>query len=319
MKDYKLVSPRDHIGDILIKLGKENEKIVVIDSDLATSVTTNKFALEYPNRFFEMGIAEQNSMGVTTGLSLEGLIPFYVNFSIFITGTVWTQLRQACYMRANVKIIGTHPGLDNGPDGASHHALEDIALSRVIPNLKVLVPSDTLELKEAIKEAIKIDGPVYIRVARDVVPSYNEKTIDFKIGKAQMIFDNGDDLAIIFEGTAGKQAFEAYELLEKSSYKCKLINIRSIKPIDEELIINIGKKVKGIVVVENHSKFGGLGSAISEVLIQEKTRAIVGNVAINDTFTESGKTSEIKEKYGLSKEAIFKKAEEILAKYDNKN
>ena len=312
MNEYKLISPRDYIGDILIEFGKENKKIAVIDSDLSSSVTTNKFAEVFPERFFEMGIAEQNSMGVTTGLALEGMIPFYVNFSIFSTGTVWTQLRQACYMKANVKVIGTHPGIDNGPDGASHHALEDIALSRVLPGIKVLIPSDTFELKVAIREAVSMDGPVYIRVARDIVPLYNNENVDFKIGKAQMIFDDGNDIAVIFEGTASKQAFEGYKMLKEKGYKCKLINIRSIKPIDRQMISNIGKAVKGIITVENHGIFGGLGSAVAEVLVQESNAAIVRNVAVNDTFTESGKTSEVKEKYGLCKDKICEKAMEIF-------
>ena len=141
-KNYEMISPRDFIGEILCDLAKENEKIVVLDSDLSSSVTTNKFADKFPERFFEMGIAEQNTMGAATGLALEGLIPFYVNFAIFVTGTVWTQLRQACYAKANVKLIGSHPGMDDGPDGATHHALEDLALSRVIPNLTVMNPVD---------------------------------------------------------------------------------------------------------------------------------------------------------------------------------
>lgn len=312
MNNYKLVSPRDHVGEILIELGVKNKRIVVIDSDLSTSVTTNKFGDKFPDRFFEMGIAEQNSMGVTTGLALEGLIPFYVNFSIFAIGTVWTQLRQACYTKANVKIIGTHPGMDNGPDGATRHALEDIALSRVLPNLTVLVPSDPFELKEAVKKALEINGPVYIRTARDVVPLYNEEKINFEVGKAQVIFDEGDDIAVIFEGTAAKQAFEGYELLKEKKYKCKLINIRSIKPIDKNLIKELGQKVKGIITVENHGIYGGLGSAVAEVLAGEKHSAILKYIAVNDTFTESGKTSEVKEKYGLSKEKILEKALEIL-------
>ena len=312
MNNYELVSPRDHIGDMLIEFGNDDNRIVVIDSDLCTSVTTNKFAEKFPDRFFEMGIAEQNSMGVTTGLALEGMIPFYVNFSIFAVGTVWTQLRQACYTKANVKIIGTHPGMDNGPDGASHHALEDIALSRVLPNLTVLVPSDTIELKEALKQALKIQGPVYIRVARDIVPLYNNENVNFKLGEAQMVFDDGDDIAVIFEGTAAKQAFEGYELLTEKKYKCKLINIRSIKPIDKNMIKKISKEVKGIITVENHGIYGGLGSAVAEVLAEEKHNSVLKYVAVNDTFTESGKTSEVKEKYGLNKEKILEKALEIL-------
>ena len=312
MNNYELVSPRDFIGETLIELGEKNEKIVVIDSDLSSSVTTNKFAERFPERFFEMGIAEQNSMSVTTGLSFEGLIPFFVDFSIFATGTVWTQLRQACYSKANVKIIGSHPGMDNGPDGATHHALEDIALSRVLPNLTVLVPADTFELKDMIKKAVEINGPVYIRAARDVVPLYNKENTGFEPGKAQVIADNGSDIALIFEGTAGKQAFEGFELLQEKGYKCRLINIRSIKPIDRELILRTAKEVKGIITVENHTVNGGLGSSIAEVTATIENKAVLRYIGVKDTFTESGKTSDVKEKYGLSKEKILLAAEEIM-------
>ena len=314
MDNYKLVSPRDFIGETLIEFAEENEKIAVIDSDLSSSVTTNKFAEKFPERFFEMGIAEQNSMGVTTGLAIEGLIPFFVDFSIFVTGTVWTQLRQACYSKANVKIIGSHPGIDNGPDGATHHALEDIALSRVLPNLTVLIPADTYELKDMIKKAIEINGPVYIRTARDVVPLYNTEDTGFEPGKAQVIYDEGDDIALIFEGTAGKQAFEGFELLKENGYKCKLINIRSIKPVDKELILKTGRTVKGIITVENHSVYGGLGSVTAEILGTAEHKAVLRYVGIKDTFTESGKTSDVKEKYGLSKEKILIAAEDIMKK-----
>ena len=302
MSDYKLVSPRDFIGEFLIEFAEKNEKIVVIDSDLSSSVTTNKFAEKFPERFFEMGIAEQNSMGVTTGLAFEGLIPFFVDFSIFVTGTVWTQLRQACYSNANVKIIGSHPGMDNGPDGATHHALEDIALSRVLPNLTVLVPADTFELKDMIKKALEINGPVYIRTARDVVPLYNKEETDFEIGRAQLVFNEGNDIALIFEGTAGKQAFEGFELLKEKGYKCKLINIRTIKPIDKEIITETVKNVKGIITVENHTVYGGLGSAVAETAGTVKHEAVLKYIGVNDTFTESGKTADVKKKYGLSKE-----------------
>lgn len=303
-KNYEMISPRDFIGEILCDLAKENDKIVVLDSDLSSSVTTNKFADKYPERFFEMGIAEQNTMGAATGLALEGLIPFYVNFAIFVTGTIWTQLRQACYAKANVKLIGSHPGMDDGPDGATHHALEDIALSRVIPNLVIMNPIDKEELAACIKKAAEIDGPVYIRVARDVVPKLHQEIYNFELGKIEIIHNDGNDYAIVFEGTAAKQAVEAYEELKEQGYKNKLISIGSIKPIDKEGISKIVSEVKGIVTVENHTINGGLAGSISEILLENGVTTKFKRIGVMDTFTESGVTKDVKNKYGISKEHI---------------
>ncbi|WP_067143348.1 transketolase family protein [Oceanivirga salmonicida] len=300
---YEFISPRDHIGDILNGFAKENDKIVVIDSDLATSVTTHKFQKEYPNRFFEMGIAEQNSMSIAAGLATEGLIPFYVNFSIFCTGTVWTQLRQVCYANLNVKIIGTHPGMDNGPDGATHHALEDIALSRALPNLRVLSPVDLEDLKSCIKLALEIKGPVYIRVARDLVPIIHEKE-NKNYETIEVLADDGNDYAIVFEGTAAKQAILGYEMLKMEGYKNKLISLRIIKPLDVEGLKRELSGVKGILTVENHTINGGIGSAIAEIIAENNMKIKLKRIAVLDTFTESGKTSEVKEKYGISENNI---------------
>lgn len=310
-KNYEMISPRDFIGEILCDLAKENEKIVVLDSDLSSSVTTNKFADKYPQRFFEMGIAEQNTMGVATGLALEGLIPFYVNFAIFVTGTVWTQLRQACYTKANVKLIGSHPGMDDGPDGATHHALEDLALSRVIPNLIIMNPIDKADLIACIKKATEIDGPVYIRCARDVVPTIHEEKSNFELGKIEKIFDDGNDCAIVFEGTTAKQALEAYETLKEEGYKNKLVSIGSIKPIDKESILKIASEVKGIVTVENHTINGGLAGVVSEILMENGVSVKFRRVGVRDKFTESGVTKDVKAKYGICKERIIEVVKSI--------
>ena len=176
----------------------------------------------------------------------------------------------------------------------------------------MLVPADTYELKDMIKKAIEINGPVYIRTARDIVPLYNAENTGFELGKAQMIYDDGDDIALIFEGTAGKQAFEGFELLKEKGYKCKLINIRSIKPVDKELILKTAKDVKGIITVENHTVYGGLGSVVAEILGVAGHKAVLRYVGVNDTFTESGKTADVKEKYGLSREKVLLAAEEIM-------
>lgn len=309
--DRQYVSPRDHIGNILNVLAEKNDKIVVIDSDLASSVTTNKFQEKNSGRFFEMGIAEQNSMGVAIGLATEGFIPFYVNFAIFSTGTVWTQLRQACYANLNVKIIGTHPGMDNGPDGASHHALEDIALTRVLPNLKVFNPIDINDLKSAITRALEIDGPVYIRTARDIVPEVYPEEVEYMEGTADLLENDGDDLLLIFEGTAAKQAYDGFDVLREKGYKCKLMNIRSIKPVDKEGVVREAKAVKGIITVENHTVNAGLGGIVSEIIAEEGIEIPLRRIGVQDQFTESGKTEDVKIKYGLCGNEILKAVEKL--------
>ena len=247
-------------------------------------------------------------MSIATGIALEGQIPFYVNFATFISGTAWTQLRQAAYANANVKMIATHPGMDNGPDGASHHANEDIAIVRTIPNVKILVPSNVDELRKAIQIAINCDGPVYIRCARDVVPNV-ELNKDVQVGKAVVVEDNGDDFAIIYEGTATTISYEGFEYLKNKGYKGKLINIFSIKPIDNELIKKIANEVKVIVTVENHSVIGGLGGSIAEILAQMPHHAILKMVGVKDVFTESGRAIDVKNKYGVTAENIIKNIE----------
>lgn len=308
---FKTVSPRDKIGEILCEYG-EDKRIYVLDSDLAKSTTSVKFREKYPERFVECGISEQSAMSIATGLAIEGKIPFYVNFAILATGTAWTQLRQACYSNSNIKIIGTHPGMDDGPDGASHHANEDIALTRSIPNLKVLIPSSIEELKNAIELAIKYEGPVYIRAARDVVPVLDITHDKVEFGKAEVVKDDGNDLALIYEGTAALCVMEAYEELKKEGYRCKLINISSIKPIDTDMIRMLVNNVKGIVTVENHSIIGGLGGAVAEVLSEYSSHPKLRRVGVEDIFTESGKISDVKKKYGLNTENIIKKCKEAL-------
>lgn len=304
--NYKLTTIREIIGDVLCKYGESNEKIFVVDSDLAKSTTTNKFHDKYPNRFVETGISEQNAMSITSGLAMEGKIPFYVNFAIFVSGTCWTQLRQACYANLNIKLIATHPGMDGGYDGASHHANEDLALMRVLPNLTVLVPSSKMEFDDAVRLALEINGPVYIRAARDVVPDVDVK-IPTEIGKAKIEIDDGDDYAIIFEGSTTDLVFRAHEEIYKLGKRGKIVNIFSVKPMDRECIKNLGKMVKKIICVENHSILGGLGSAVSEILSTLNIHAPIEMIGVQDVFTESGPAQEIKEKYGLTIENIVNK------------
>ena len=302
---------RDKIGEFLCEFAKNDERIYCLDSDLAKSLKTLQFAEEFPERFVETGIAEASAMSIASGLASEGQIPFYVNFAIFVAGTAWTQLRQAAYANLNVKMIGSYAGMDNGKDGASHHANEDLALVRSIPNVKVLVPSNEKEMKEAIKIAIEYNGPVYIRVARDNVPNVEFKT-DAQLGKSNIVEDLGNDFALIYEGTSAGIAYKAFERLKQKGYKGKIVNIFSIKPLDVDLINKLSSQVKGIVTIENHSIIGGLGSTIAEILVQKANHAPISYVGVEDVFTESGSATEVKEKYGLNVDNIVTKVEQTM-------
>ena len=302
---------RDKIGEFLCEFAKNDKRIYCLDSDLAKSLKTLQFAEEFPERFVETGIAEASAMSIAAGLASEGQIPFYVNFAIFVAGTAWTQLRQAAYANLNVKMIGSYAGMDNGKDGASHHANEDLALVRSIPNVKVLVPSNEKEMREAIKIAIEYNGPVYIRVARDNVPNVQFAT-NAQIGKSNIVEDLGNDFALIYEGTSAGIAYKGFEALKQKGYKGKLVNIFSVKPLDMELINKLSTQVKGIVTIENHSIIGGLGGAIAEVLAQKPNHAPIAYVGVEDIFTESGSATEVKEKYGLNVDNIVTKVEQTM-------
>ncbi len=310
MMNYKLTSIRECVGDVLCKFAENNDKIFVIDSDLAKSTTTNKFRDRFPDRFVETGIAEQNAMSVTSGLAYEGMIPFYVNFAIFITGTCWTQVRQAAYSNLNIKLIGTHPGMDGGYDGASHHANEDMALMKALPNLKVLVPSNKEEFENSVRIAIEIDGPVYIRAARDMVPDLPAISKN-KLGKAVVTADEGNDFAIFYEGTATDLAMRSFEKLKYEGYRGSLVNIYSMKPIDKEIILKYARNCKLLVSMENHTIIGGLGSSIADIISEQGKHAPLVKIGVNDIFTESGASADVKEKYGLSVNNVLKKIKNL--------
>lgn len=309
--ENEMICLRDKIGEFLCEFAKQDNRIYVIDSDLAKSTKTLQFEKEFPNRFIETGISEASAMSIATGLASEGMIPFYVNFAIFVAGTAWTQVRQAAYANSNIKMIGTYAGMDNGKDGASHHANEDIALIRAIPNVKILVPSNVKEMKEALKIAIEYNGPVYIRIARDNVPNVEFDEVP-KISKSTIVKDEGNDFACFYEGTSATIAYKGFEALKEKGYKGKLINIFSIKPLDLELINEISEKVKCILTIENHSIIGGLGGAISEVLAQKQNHAPIRLIGVKDVFTESGTATEVKEKYGLNIENIVEQVQSVL-------
>lgn len=298
-------APRDEIGHALIALKQKGYPIVAIDSDLASSTRTDQFETAYPDAFFEMGIAEGSAMSFAIGQALEGNIPFYVNFAMFVTGTAWTQLRQACYAKANIKLVGSHPGMDDGPDGASHHALEDLALTRVLPGLTILTPADAEEVAEAFEQAVSIKGPVYIRVAREPMP-VRDKSVVPRVRDIAAIADSGNDFAIIFEGTVLEQATEGYEKLLASGKKGKLIHVATLKPFNQQALYALIEGCPVIASLENHTVNGGLGGQIAETLAQVAHPARLTRLGTQDTFTESGNSRQLKTKYGISGDALYR-------------
>ena len=307
----KMIATRQAYGEALKELGQENKNVVVLDADLSGSTQTGVFKGEFPERFFNMGIAEQNLIGTAAGLSTCGKIPFASTFAMFATGRAFEIIRNSvCYPNLNVKIAATHAGLTVGEDGASHQALEDISVMRTLPNMVVLNPADAVETKQAIKTAAEYKGPVYIRLGRAGVPVIFDENYSFEIGSGVELLP-GDDITIIATGIMVAKALEAGKELEKEGIKARVINMSTIKPIDSEIIIKAAKETKGIVTCEEHNIIGGLGSAVMEV-VGENFPTLVKRVGVEDTFGESGNGNELLEKYGLTKENIINKVREIL-------
>lgn len=297
-------APRDEIGSALIALKHKGYPVVVIDSDLASSTRTDQFQAAFPDAFFEMGIAEGSAMSFAVGQALEGNIPFYVNFAMFVTGTAWTQLRQACYAQANIKLVGSHPGMDDGPDGASHHALEDLALTRVLPGITILTPADAEEVEAAFEQAANIHGPVYIRVAREPMP-VRDKTQVPRVCDIAAVADAGNDFAILYEGTVLEQASGGYDLLCSAGQRGKLIHVATLKPFNRQRFLQLIAGCPRIATLENHTINGGLGGQVAEVLAEEGLGITLARLGTRDTFTESGNSCQLKEKYGISAAALY--------------
>ncbi len=305
------IATRDAYGKALVEVGAKNPNVIVLDADLSKSTKTVDFAKVYPERFLDMGIAEANMIGTAAGLATTGKIPFASTFALFGTLRVGDQIRNSvCYPNLNVKIAVTHSGLTLGEDGASHQAVEDIALMRAIPNMTVIVPADAEETRQVIHAAVDYDGPMYIRLGRPAVPVVFDENYKFEIGKGAVVKE-GSDVAIIAMGVMLSPAMEAADELAKEGISARVINMSSIKPIDEEIIIKAAKETKGIVTAEEHNILGGLGSAVAEV-VSEHAPTVVKRVGVEDTFGESGKPDELLVKYGLTKEHIIQKAKQIL-------
>ena len=308
----KKIATREAYGKALAALANTNENVVVLDADLSKSTKTADFKAVAPEKFFNMGIAEGNMMGVAAGLSTCGKVPFVSTFAMFAAGRAFEQIRNSiCYPKLNVKVCATHAGLTVGEDGASHQAIEDISLMRSVPNMVVINPADDIETEAAIKAVAEMEGPCYVRLGRMAVSRVNDETnYNFVIGKGITLAE-GNDVAIIATGIMVEAALEAKEELAKEGINARVINIHTIKPIDEELIIKAAKETGVIVTAEEHSVIGGLGSAVAEV-VSENCPVPVLRVGVKDTFGESGKPNELLEKYGLTSNNIVNKVKEVI-------
>lgn len=307
----KLESIRQGFGASLVEIGAENEKIIVLSADLVSSTRVSGFSQQFPERFLEIGIAEQDIMGIAAGLSFRGKIPIIANYAAFVPGRCYDQLRQSiAFNNANVKICSSHAGIQTGPDGASHQSIEDIALARALPNFTVIAPVDSIQIQKALRQAINLDGPVFIRYSRNKTPIITKPNSEFKIGKAQ-VMRKGQDVTIIACGTMLAKSLHAAKFLAKKGIGARVINCHTIKPIDKDTIIEAARQTKAIVTVEDHSVFGGLGSAVSEVIVQNNPvpMKIIG---INDRFGQSGSAKKLLEEYGLTVENIVKNVELLV-------
>ena len=305
------IATREAYGKALVKLGKINDDVVVLDADLSKSTKTNDFYKAYPDRFFNMGIAEQNLVGAACGFAAAGKIPFASTFAMFATGRAFEIIRNsACYPKLNVKICATHAGITVGEDGGSHQSVEDISLMRSIPNMTVLVPADGVEAEKMIFAAAEYNGPMYVRLGRSAVPTLFDENYNFEIGKG-VVLKEGNDATIIACGMMVNEALIAADMLKEENINARVINMSTIKPIDTELIIKAAKETKAIVTAEEHSIIGGLGSAVSEV-VSENHPVKVKKVGLNDCFGESGTPGELLEKYGLTAKNIVAKVKEAI-------
>ena len=297
------IATRQAYGKTLVELGKEYDQIVVLDADLSKSTMTTHFATEFPHRFFNMGIAEQNMYGVASGMATCGKIVFASTFAMFAAGRAFEIVRNAiAYPMTNVKICATHAGLTVGEDGGSHQAIEDLALMRSIPGMVVLNPSDAVSTDKLLRQMAQIQGPVYMRLGRAAVPVVYDEDSNIQIGKGNCVRE-GSDVTVIATGVMLDEAIKAAEQLAEQGVSVRVIDMHTIKPIDREIIVKAAKETKGIVTAEEHSVIGGLGSAVAEVLSQEHP-ARMKILGVQDSFGESGKPGELMEKYGLTAKHI---------------
>jgi transketolase len=313
MSEVKKIATRDSYGNALAELGKLHEDVVVLDADLAGATKTGMFKKAFPERFIDCGIAEGNMMGVAAGLATTGKVPFASSFAMFAAGRAFEQVRNSIgYPKNNVKIGATHAGISVGEDGATHQCNEDIALMRTIPGMVVINPSDDVEAKAAVYAAYEHEGPVYLRFGRLAVPVINDREdYKFELGKG-IVLREGKDVAIIATGLEVAESLAAAEMLAKDGSDAKVINIHTIKPLDEDLVVAAAKECGKVVTVEEHSVIGGLGSAVCDVLC-EKLPTQVLKIGVQDVFGESGPAKELLHKYELDAEGIYKQVKAYMA------
>lgn len=296
---------RQSYGEALAKLGEEKENIVVLDADLSTATKTNIFAKKFPERFFNMGIAEQDMVSTAAGMSTMGKIPFLSTFAVFAAGRAYDQIRNSiCYPKLNVKICATHAGITVGEDGATHQMLEDISIMRTLPNMIVISPSDDIQTKWAIKEAAKIKGPVYVRLSRLATPEIYNIDSEFEFGKG-IQFGDGTDGTVMATGVTVAEALKAKEELENKGINIRVIDIHTIKPIDKDIIVKAAKETNKIITIEDHSIIGGLGTAVCEVLSENYPTKVI-RMGIKDRFGTSGKAEELMKYFNITSEDIIK-------------
>ena len=308
-----MVATRDAYGETLAELGGENADIVALDADLSGSTKTSLFAKKFPERFFNMGIAEANMMGTAAGLAAVGKVPFVSTFAVFAVGRAWEQMRQSvAYPKANVKIVATHGGVTVGEDGGSHQSVEDIAIVRAVPNMTVIVPADGVETKAAIRAAANHKGPFYIRLGRNKVPTIFGDDYRFEIGKGCQMAP-GSDLTIVSTGLMTAQALAAAKLLQKEGVSARVVHIATIKPLDQEIILEAAMETGAVVTAEEHSVIGGLGGAVAEFL-GESCPVPIKRVGIRDRFGTSGKAEELLKYFGLLAEDLVEAAREVLSR-----
>jgi transketolase len=308
-----MMATRDAYGEVLAELGAQDPSVVVLDADLSGSTKTSQFAKKYPDRFFNMGIAEANMVCTAAGLAAAGKIPFVSTFAIFASGRAWEQVRQSvAYPKTNVKVVATHGGVTVGEDGGSHQSVEDIAIMRAIPNMTVIVPADGIETKGAIRAAAAYNGPVYVRLGRNKVPNVMPEDYNFEIGKGIELV-SGTAFTFVTTGLMTAQAVMAAEILQAEGIYSRVIHIGSIKPLDSEILIKAAKETKFIITAEEHSIIGGLGGAVAE-LLSEQCPLPVYRVGVNDRFGTSGKAEELLKYFGLTAEDLVEKAREALSR-----
>ncbi|MBE5881385.1 MAG: transketolase family protein [Lachnospiraceae bacterium] len=312
MADVKKIATRESYGNALVACAEDFPDLVVLDADLAGATKTGTFQKAYPDRFIDCGIAECNMTGIAAGLATCGKIPFISSFAMFAAGRNFEQVRNSIgYPHLNVKIGATHAGITVGEDGATHQCNEDVALMRTIPGMTVIVPSDDIEAKAAVRAALEIEGPVYLRFGRAAVPVINERDdYKFEVGKGVLLRE-GKDVTIIASGICVESALGAAEKLAADGIDAEVINIHTIKPLDEELVLASAKKTGKVVTVEEHSVIGGLGSAVCDVL-SEKAPTKVCKIGVYDRFGESGPAAALVEKYGLDAQGVYAKTKEFL-------